>query len=120
MAPVREVTKVISKRAVSGLNNRDADKTSIDKLPIGMKARPVDENDFIEALTKVKRTGEAARNFLKRENSSSSDSVRSDRSNNNDIAQAIRMINTMMAAATNNSLESKSNDEDDDEVPSLN
>ena len=35
--------------------------------PMGTKVRPVNEKDLAEALKKVKRTGESARNFQKRE-----------------------------------------------------
>ena len=37
--------------------------------PRGTKVRPIDEKDLAAALKKVKRTGESARNFLRRESS---------------------------------------------------
>lgn len=147
MVPVREITQAISKRAVMGTNQLDADEQSLENdrvtnkygtdsttagrndnpfdVPVGTKIRPLNEDDFKEALRKVKRTGEAARNYLKRE-SSSSDSVLNSRSSrsNNDIAQAMQLMQYIMAASKSdgNKIDEDEDEEDDDgsDVPSLN
>lgn len=79
--PVRELTTGASKRAVgcagsgNGNGNGTAAAAKTPKLkrtssgfpPRGTKARPVNENDFLLAVQKVKKTGESAREFHKKE-----------------------------------------------------
>ena len=92
MEPIREITREASRIAVmedheKEDNNDITDHTALsvqernkrNKIkkrkhrkknigpPVGQNVRPVDENDFAAALKKVKRTGEAARNFLRSE-----------------------------------------------------
>lgn len=131
MAPVHEVTKIISKRAVMGLNESKSSKVKgdkkslsapqagqkknkLDEIPEGMKIRPLNEMDFTNALKKVKRTGEAARDFLRRENSSADSVERNRARGNTDLSQAMQLMNYMMAASNNG--ENKNEEED---VPSL-
>mmetsp|Transcript_25308 Transcript_25308/g.53458 ORF Transcript_25308/g.53458 Transcript_25308/m.53458 type:complete len:646 (-) Transcript_25308:61-1998(-) len=77
--PVREMTTGASRRAV-GCNNGAAGggkekggrgavlkRTSSGFPPRGAKARPVNEHDFLVATSKVKKTGESARQFHKKE-----------------------------------------------------
>ena len=129
MAPVHEVTKIISQEAVMGSKKSSKveggkkssvapqtgqKKNKTDKLPEGMKIRPLNEMDFVNALKKVQRTGEAARNFLRRENSSADSMGRNSPRGNIDLAQAMQLVNYMMNASNNN--ENKSEEED---IPSL-
>ena len=71
--PVREMTTGASKRAVGCAvkHNKSAAsaprRTASGFPPRGTKARPVNENDFLLALQKVKKTGESAREFHKKE-----------------------------------------------------
>ena len=82
---------------------------AVNKIPTGMKIRPVNENDFKEALNKVKRTGEVATNFKSRDNSSNSNN------SFNEIARAMQIMNSMMSAPPNE--ENKS--EEDDDIPTM-
>ncbi|KAL7531174.1 hypothetical protein ACHAXR_003884 [Thalassiosira sp. AJA248-18] len=77
--PVRELTTGASRRAVgcgssSGTTRNDGNtttpvlrRTSSGFPPRGTKARPVNENDFLLAIQKVKKTGESARQFHTKE-----------------------------------------------------
>ena len=117
MVPVREITKEMSKRAVGVLNKSKTNNGQLSGKEI-LKIRSVNEKDFMEALKKVKRTGEAARNFLQRENSST-DSI-SSATKKSDLTQAMQIMNYMMAASKHNEKEEDDDDDDDDDVPSLN
>ena len=67
--PVRELTSAASQKAV-GANSKQANmlnRTSSGFPPRGTKARPVNAHDFDLALQKVKKTGDAARQFHKKE-----------------------------------------------------
>ena len=67
--PVREMTSGASKRAV-GVNRDDAStlkRTSSGFPRRGTKVRPVNENDLLLALSKVKKTGESAQDFHAKE-----------------------------------------------------
>ena len=116
MAPVREVTQAISRQAVMETNNES--KHVHKKLPRGLKVRPLNENDFTEALKKVRRTGEAAQSFLKRDKSSSSGDRSSQR--NNELVQAMQMMNMIINTSRSN-FDDKNDDggEEEDDVPSL-
>jgi len=73
--PVRELTTGASRRAVGcgGIGDNGNKSTPVLKRtssgfpPRGAKARPVNENDFLLAIQKVKRTGESARQFHTKE-----------------------------------------------------
>lgn len=72
--PVREMTSGVSRRAVGGCIDGDDKSNHMLKRrsstgfpPRGAKARPVNKNDFILAVQKVKKTGESARDFHKKE-----------------------------------------------------
>ena len=75
--PVREMTSGASRRAVgvvaggdssgSGKQEKMLRRTSSGFPPRGTKARPVNKNDFILAVQKVKKTGDSAKDFHKRE-----------------------------------------------------
>ena len=70
--PVRELTSGASQKAVGCLNekskrSKELKRTSSGFPPRGTKARPVNVNDFDLALQKVKKTGDAARQFHKKE-----------------------------------------------------
>ena len=70
--PVRELTSGASRKAVGCVtDNANQSKmlkrTSSGFPPRGTKARPVDVNDFVSALQKVKKTGDSAREFHKKE-----------------------------------------------------
>ena len=84
--PVREMTSGASRKAVGwesgGTNNNSKGgggsssssstaaalkRTSSGFPPRGTKARAVNKNDFLLAVQKVKKTGESARDFQKRE-----------------------------------------------------
>ena len=88
--------------------------------PRGTKVRPVDEKDLAAALKKVKRTGESARNFLRRE-SSLGIPVSSNGSNggNNagidmdELARGVQMLQALMGAQQRNGNGSA----DDDDSP---
>ena len=94
MEPIRELTRESSRLAVMELNEEKVsdDEGGLKGLsvqernkrkkmtkrrrnrkmksigpPVGQDVRPVNEKDFAVALKKVKRTGEAARNFLRSE-----------------------------------------------------
>mmetsp|Transcript_20421 Transcript_20421/g.23113 ORF Transcript_20421/g.23113 Transcript_20421/m.23113 type:complete len:497 (+) Transcript_20421:147-1637(+) len=136
MAPIREITKEISRRAVMESKHTNKDMSSlteeernkqekikkmyshsqqkkfIDSLsPLGHKARPVNENDFLEALEKVKRTGESAQSFKKRESASSNSSLDA-----GDLLRGMQLFQAMMASNQQNG-DSKNAD---DEIPSIN
>ena len=62
--PVREMTAGASRQATTGTKL----KRSASGFPArGTKARPVGPNDFVQAIKKVKKTGESARQFGKKE-----------------------------------------------------
>eukprot|EP00580_Thalassiosira_gravida_P009848 CAMPEP_0201645038 /NCGR_PEP_ID=MMETSP0493-20130528/31282_1 /ASSEMBLY_ACC=CAM_ASM_000838 /TAXON_ID=420259 /ORGANISM="Thalassiosira gravida, Strain GMp14c1" /LENGTH=339 /DNA_ID=CAMNT_0048119873 /DNA_START=15 /DNA_END=1034 /DNA_ORIENTATION=+ len=78
--PVRELTTGASRRAAGCVvggsdgaatspssSSSSSKRTSTSFPPRGTKARPVNENDFLLAIHKVKRTGESAREFHKKE-----------------------------------------------------
>lgn len=68
--PVRELTSGASKKAVGCSNDNPKQaikRTSSGFPPRGTKARPVNRNDFVLALQKVKKTGESAMQFHKKE-----------------------------------------------------
>lgn len=71
--PVREMTTGASRRAAGcggagETGTRSTSKRTSGGFPArGTKARPVSENDFVLAVRKVKRTGESARQFHKKE-----------------------------------------------------
>ena len=131
MVPVREITREISQRAVLGNQQQkkksNDNKKSSSSLSSSLlsskktKIRPVNENDFKEALKKVKRTGEAAQSFLRRENSTSSSSSSPSPNVNNvnvNLAQAMQMMNLMLSASQQE--QGQNNDEKEDDIPSIN
>lgn len=73
--PVRELTTGASRRAsgcvtaggATGKKSTLLKRTASGFPPRGTKARPVNENDFLLAIQKVKKTGESAREFHKKE-----------------------------------------------------
>jgi SpoVK/Ycf46/Vps4 family AAA+-type ATPase len=70
--PVRELTSGASRKAVGCATDNTNRANSLKRTssgfpPRGTKARPVDVNDFILALQKVKKTGDSAREFHKKE-----------------------------------------------------
>ena len=76
--------------------------------PRGTKVRPVDEKDLAAALKKVKRTGESARNFLRRESSlgiPASSSGGNGGGNTgidmDELARGVQMLQTLMGAQQN-------------------
>ena len=63
--PVREMTSGASRLATAGKSKL---KRTASGFPArGTKARPVGPNDFVQAINKVKKTGESAREFGKKE-----------------------------------------------------
>lgn len=62
MQPIRELTAECSRRAVNDLGNSDRALRALGP-PRGVTVRAVTVEDLKEALTKVKRTGEAAEQF---------------------------------------------------------
>uniref|UniRef100_A0A7S4JN38 AAA+ ATPase domain-containing protein n=1 Tax=Odontella aurita TaxID=265563 RepID=A0A7S4JN38_9STRA len=71
--------------------------------PKGTKVRPLDEKDFASALRKVKRTGQAARSFLRRESSMGVPSTRAPPQSHqsidmNEVARGVQMLQMMMAS----------------------
>ena len=73
--------------------------------PRGTKVRPVDEKDLAAALKKVKRTGESARNFLRRESSlgipTSSNGTNGGNNSGIDmdeLARGVQMLQALMGA----------------------
>ena len=77
--------------------------------PRGTKVRPVDEKDLAAALKKVKRTGESARNFLRRESSLGipTSSNGSNGGNNpgidmDELAKGVQMLQDLMGAQQRN------------------
>lgn len=117
MVPVREVTRSISQKAVlgkqKGQDSKSKSQAGIKKEK--MKIRPVSESDFKEAMTKVKRTGEAAQSFRQRE----SRSMESAGGNSVNLAQAMQMMNLMLSSAQNNA-DSHEDEDDEEKVPSIN
>eukprot|EP00561_Arcocellulus_cornucervis_P013565 CAMPEP_0185799898 /NCGR_PEP_ID=MMETSP1322-20130828/578_1 /TAXON_ID=265543 /ORGANISM="Minutocellus polymorphus, Strain RCC2270" /LENGTH=532 /DNA_ID=CAMNT_0028495503 /DNA_START=38 /DNA_END=1633 /DNA_ORIENTATION=- len=76
--------------------------------PRGTKVRPVDEKDLAAALKKVKRTGESARNFLRKESSlgiPASSSGGNGGGNTgidmDELARGVQMLQTLMGAQQN-------------------
>jgi SpoVK/Ycf46/Vps4 family AAA+-type ATPase len=86
MQPIREMTSDTAYKAVMGRRKggkipeenqahenftpKNTDETSKVAPPDSVKVRPVNERDFAIALKKVKKSGEDARNYWKRQNSS--------------------------------------------------
>lgn len=62
MEPVRELTAESSRRAVQGLDQKQGSTP-----PKGTRVRPVSEKDFAQALKRVRRTGETASNYYKKD-----------------------------------------------------
>ena len=80
--------------------------------PRGTKVRPVDEKDLAAALKKVKRTGESARNFLRKESSlgiPASSSGGNGGGNTgidmDELARGVQMLQTLMGAQQNSGVE---------------
>jgi SpoVK/Ycf46/Vps4 family AAA+-type ATPase len=127
MAPIREITKEASRRAVLGMQcngtngNENEQKLVRKKSDFGpkpgVKIRPVCAKDFKEALTKVKRTGETAKTFLDSERSKADNgSAKNMGVDMNELARGMQMLQMMMKG---NALPQTAEDVDDD-VPSLN
>ena len=139
--PVREMTSGASKRAV-GINRDDTStlkRTSSGFPRRGTKARPVNENDLLLALSKVKKTGESAQDFHAKEfvrgrdeRQSMADKVNGNNSKkkgdaNNGMAnvdlQKFMALAMQAAASMNNNLPDEQQDAaeltDDDEVPNI-
>ena len=77
--------------------------------PRGTKVRPVDEKDLAAALKKVKRTGESARNFLRKESSlgipASSNGANEGNSagiDMDELARGVQMLQALMGAQQSN------------------
>ena len=73
--------------------------------PRGTKVRPVDEKDLAAALKKVKRTGESARNFLRRESSLGIPTSSNGKNGGNnsgidmdELARGVQMLQALMGA----------------------
>ena len=107
--PVRELTTGASQTAV-GMNGNGSTKqskqlkrTSSGFPPRGTKARPVNPNDFDLALQKVKKTGDSARQFHKKEFIRGREDRRAmaeeiNKMNGNAVPQQVD-LNQLMAAA---------------------
>eukprot|EP00549_Striatella_unipunctata_P011229 CAMPEP_0118699786 /NCGR_PEP_ID=MMETSP0800-20121206/16137_1 /TAXON_ID=210618 ORGANISM="Striatella unipunctata, Strain CCMP2910" /NCGR_SAMPLE_ID=MMETSP0800 /ASSEMBLY_ACC=CAM_ASM_000638 /LENGTH=420 /DNA_ID=CAMNT_0006600131 /DNA_START=57 /DNA_END=1319 /DNA_ORIENTATION=- len=72
MEPIRELTDEMARRAVGMEPGKDPSKR---KTLNTTKPRPVDSKDFLIALQKVKRTGAAAKSFLRKEQEEKEDYV---------------------------------------------
>lgn len=99
---VAERNKVhkIQSRLGEGRGKKRSRKATVGP-PKGTKVRPVDEKDLAAALRKVKRTGQAARSFLRRESSMGVPSTRVPPHPSIDmkeLAQGVQMLQMMMAA----------------------
>jgi len=135
--PVREMTSGASKRAV-GVNRDDANtlkRTSSGFPRRGTKARPVNENDLLLALSKVKKTGESAQDFHakefvrgRNERQSMAAKVNGNSKGANNGMTNVDLQNLMaMAMQAAASMNNNSSDEqqdaaeltDDDEVPNV-
>ena len=99
--------------------------------PRGTKVRPVDEKDLAAALKKVKRTGESARNFLRRESSlgiPASSSGGNGGGNTgidmDELARGVQMLQTLMGAQQNSGSEEGSpfgeDQEETGDIPNIN
>ena len=124
--PIRELTKESSKLAVSGsnqsLNNKKRHPTNLGPAK-GMKARPVDDHDFLAALKKVKRTGATAMDFQRRENQNQHnmgrENLNKDHINEQDIVRGIYMLKQLFAAQNINSTDPNIPEQSKDEIPDL-
>jgi len=131
MAPIREITKEASRQAVLGMHSLDTngDGTNKKKLvrkksdfgpPPGTKVRPVCAKDFKEALDKVKRTGETAKNFLQNERSKTDNSSAKNMGiDMNELSKGMQILQMMMSGNAANPVP-QAREEADDEVPTLN
>ena len=99
--------------------------------PRGTKVRPIDEKDLAAALKKVKRTGESARNFLRRESSlgiPASSSGGNGGGNTgidmDELARGVQMLQTLMGAQRNSGSEEGSpfgeDQQETGDVPNIN
>ena len=136
--PVREMTSGASKRAV-GVNRDDASTPTLKRTSScfprrGTKARPVNENDLLLALSKVKKTGESAQDFHAKEFVRGRDERKSMAAKVNGNSKGVNngmtnvdlqnlMAMAMQAAASMNNNSSDEHDAaeltDDDEVPNV-
>lgn len=121
MAPVREITSAMSQRAVKeklegNEKEKQGGKKLLNRIPVGTKMRPVNEDDFKNALKKVKRTGQAAHDF-RRSESSSGNLGHNDTMN--DMARAMQMMNTLLSSS-NNGTDNNAESKDDNDIPNLN
>jgi hypothetical protein len=130
MAPIREVTKEASRQAVMGMQSRNDNVQGINKPklkrkksdfgpPPGVKVRPVSAADFKEALEKVKRTGETARDFRRSEENISNDgSAKQMGISMNDLSKAMQIFQMIMSGNGNNFPPQSAENMDD--IPFLN
>ena len=138
MEPIREMIRESSRRAVMGKNksipspntaNNQSDnaksvterqnKTQITGPPRGAKVRPVNEKDFAEALKKVKRSGETARTYLQRENSTADAAAKLDM---NELARGMQLLQMMMsegAEKKNLSINNNTSGDKSDDIPEI-
>lgn len=143
MEPIREIMKNASKDAVNNTkqeaspqpleNNLQENKGTQLGPPKGMKIRPISERDFLNALERVRKTGDAAKEFRKKESMSSEASDSGTRMNVQDLARGMQALNHIFSSipnrqpqqgppsGSNNTAggEGKDNSEEKDDIPNL-
>lgn len=135
--PVRELTSGASQMAVGAASKKSKPigqlkRTSSGFPARGIKARPVNANDFDLALQKVKKTGDSARQFHKKEFIRGREDRRAmeeeiNKMNGNATAAQQVDINQLIAAAMSamgnvqngNNAKGHNDDEDSDEPPEM-
>lgn len=140
MEPIRELTRESSRIAVMELNEEKKPDDQVDlkglsvqeknkrnKItkkrrnrkknigpPVGQQIRAVNEKDFAVALQKVKRTGEAARTFLRSEKLNKARDEPELRIDPNQLSSILQMFDAMVGKE-----ESVNPDSDENEIPNV-
>jgi SpoVK/Ycf46/Vps4 family AAA+-type ATPase len=113
MEPIRQVTMRSSRRAVgvgagAEAASDDEDDSALDfKTSLivgpepGVPMRPVEEMDFVMALQKVKRTGETARAFLRKENSFADVGSGAAANSDSSLAHSMQLLQALLRGSIN-------------------
>jgi len=112
MEPIRELMKEQSQNAVSGKSSNN-----ITQKMKKIKARSVEERDFMAALQKVKRTGATAMNFQRKEQQKQNQ-FRSTL-NTGDLAKSLALLQEVFSSQHIPGKERGEENEGTDEIPNL-
>eukprot|EP00814_Leptocylindrus_danicus_P006921 CAMPEP_0116042642 /NCGR_PEP_ID=MMETSP0321-20121206/25824_1 /TAXON_ID=163516 /ORGANISM="Leptocylindrus danicus var. danicus, Strain B650" /LENGTH=465 /DNA_ID=CAMNT_0003523183 /DNA_START=16 /DNA_END=1414 /DNA_ORIENTATION=- len=115
MEPVRELTAESSRRAVQGLDQKKGANPAK-----GARVRPVNEQDFAQALRRVRKTGETAANYYRKDANRSAPPAANVGIDMNELAKGMMLLQQLMGQAkqTDDAVDDNS-DGDFENVPDI-